>query len=89
MPEPEVQRSGPGSARAKRDAVKSRFLRATFLLGFVLASVAGTAHSNPPEKHPFGIDDYLALHRALALSANLNVRRPPLRLCVIYCLVSS
>jgi dipeptidyl aminopeptidase/acylaminoacyl peptidase len=70
MQEREVKWDESRTAGTKLDIVKSRCLRATFLLGFVLASVAETAHSNAAERHPFGIDDYLALHRALALAVS-------------------
>ena len=53
-----------GSRRRKT----SRLLRAVVLLGG--AVLAGTGKSNAADKHPFGIDDYSALHSARAVAVS-------------------
>ena len=53
-----------------RRRTPSRLLRAVVLLGFVGAVLAGTGKSNAADKHPFGIDDYSALHSARAVAVS-------------------
>jgi len=59
-----ADRREAGSRRRKT----SRLLRAVVLLGFVGAVLAATGKSNAADKHPFGIDDYSALHSAHAVA---------------------
>ena len=53
-----------------RRRTPSRLLRAVVLLGFVGTVLAGTGKSNAADKHPFGIDDYSALHSARAVAVS-------------------
>ena len=53
-----------------RRRTPSRLLRAVVLLGFVGAVLAGTGKSDAADKHPFGIDDYSALHSARAVAVS-------------------
>src|SRR5881394_3075158 len=53
-----------------RRRTPSRLLRAVVLLGFVGAVLAWTGKSNAADKHPFGIDDYSALHSARAVAVS-------------------
>ena len=59
-----AERREAGSRRRKT----SRLLRAVVLLGG--AVLAGTGKSNAADKHPFGIDDYSALHSARAVAVS-------------------
>ena len=59
-----ADRREAGSRRRKT----SRLLRAVVLLGG--AVLAGTGKSNAADKHPFGIDDYSALHSARAVAVS-------------------
>ncbi len=61
-----ADRREAGSRRRK----PSRLVRAVVLLGFVGAVLAGTGKSNAADKHPFGIDDYSALHSARAVAVS-------------------
>ena len=61
-----ADRREAGSRRRKT----SRLLRAVVLLGFVGAVLAATGKSNAADKHPFGIDDYSALHSARAVAVS-------------------
>jgi len=45
-------------------------VRAVVLLGFAGAVLAGTGKSTAADKHPFGIDDYSALHSARAVAVS-------------------
>jgi len=59
-----ADRREAGSRRRKT----RRLLRAVVLLGG--AVLAGTGKSNAADKHPFGIDDYSALHSARAVAVS-------------------
>jgi len=59
-----AERREAGSRRRKT----RRLLRAVVLLGG--AVLAGTGKSNAADKHPFGIDDYSALHSARAVAVS-------------------
>ena len=56
-------------ARMNRSFLPARVLRA-LALSTILSMAAGVSDALPADKHPFGLDDYSALHRARALSVS-------------------
>ena len=65
-----VNRSVPDSTWSNWNALRGLLLRIAAVLGFAAAIAAGTTGILAAGKHPFGIDDYSALHSAHALAVS-------------------
>lgn len=71
----EPSHTGARLLRARTDAAKRGLGLAALILGIGAAFVANTPGINAAEKHPFGIDDYSALHSAFAVAVSPDGKR--------------
>jgi len=65
---------GSSSAKSRPNSVLKKLRRALALAGIASAIIAGAATSQVADKHPFGIDDYSALHSAHAIAVSPDGR---------------
>jgi hypothetical protein len=65
---------GSSSAKSRPNSVLKRLRRALALAGIASAIIAGAATGQVVDKHPFGIDDYSALHSAHAIAVSPDGR---------------
>ncbi|MFI5092510.1 MAG: S9 family peptidase [Candidatus Acidiferrum sp.] len=65
-----LKRREDGSSWKKRNAPTSSLWRVAAVVGFAAAMVAGATRTRAADNHPFGIDDYSALHSAHALAVS-------------------
>ncbi|MGC1492389.1 MAG: hypothetical protein WA798_13540 [Candidatus Acidiferrum sp.] len=66
MHEIPASRFATAAANHLRPSGRLRSLRTVFLLGLLAAFASTSTLAAPPQKHPFTIDDYSALHSARA-----------------------